>query len=103
MVTCRSCFRLVVSFFAVLTLLLACGGGGGSPTAPPAVGTASISGQVINTAAGSMGSKAPISGVTILVEGTSLSSVTDAEGRFALGGVPAGDRMLIFERGWPES
>ncbi len=102
MATWRPFFRPAVSCLAVLTLLLACGGGGGSggsPTAPPAGGTAAISGQVISTGAGSMGSRAPISGVTILVEGTSLSSVTDSEGRFALAGVPAGDQMLTFDRG----
>ncbi len=93
----------------VLTGLAACSGAGGGsgPTAPPppaAGGSASVSGQVTGvsggsgSAAGSVAAAATM-GVTVRIQGTNLSTTTDAQGRFGLGGVPAGDQVVLFETG----
>jgi hypothetical protein len=77
-------------------------GGGSNPTAPPpppaAAGSASVSGQITGVsgaAAGTVGAAGI--GVTVRIQGTSLSTATDAAGRFDLGGVPGGDQVVLFE------
>lgn len=89
----------------VLTGLGACGGEGGGtgPTAPPppAVGgSASVGGQVtgVSGGGGSAGASSAL-GVTVRIQGTGLSTTTDAQGRFGLGGVPGGDQVVLFETG----
>ena len=83
---------------SLLFLLAACGGGGGgsSPTQPPVTLPASIAGQVLDSpqAPGSLG---PVVGVTVSVEGTAVSTVTDGGGAFSLGGVPTGSQTLLFQ------
>ncbi len=103
--------------------LVACSGGGGaaSPTDPgmPTAmgGSASITGQVSVTGStgGSLtagpavtpgaGPGAPShlasadssgSGLTVRVQGTNLSTTTDASGHFSLQGVPTGNQVLLF-------
>lgn len=39
------------------------------------------------------------SGMTIRVQGTSISTKTDASGHFSLDGVPSGNQVLLFEEG----
>lgn len=41
---------------------------------------------------------APLAGVTVTVRGTTLATVTDAEGRFRLGSVPAGRHVVVLSR-----
>lgn len=85
--------------------LAACSDGGGSgPTAPPppapaAAGSASLSGQVtgVGGASASPASAASAIGVTVRIRGTDLATTTDAQGRFGLGGVPAGNQVVLFE------
>lgn len=43
-----------------------------------------------------MGTRQPIAGAAIRVDGTDLTTTTDADGRFALRGVPAGTRLLAL-------
>jgi hypothetical protein len=40
----------------------------------------------------------PLPGVTVTVRGTTLAATSDAQGRFQLGGVPAGDQVVRFSR-----
>lgn len=108
---------------AVLALaLFACSDGGSSPTepAPPgmAPGSATLTGQVTSvTGAGGdpgakdfaqhaasprsalpgLAAKGSVSGVTVRIQGTGLSTATDAAGRFSLAGVPSGDQVVLFE------
>lgn len=77
-------------------LLVACGGGGG-PTAPSLGAPASIAGQVVDASAAA-GASAPVTGVTVRIEGTAVSAVTDGQGRFSLSGVPMGDQTVSFEQ-----
>jgi iron complex outermembrane receptor protein len=42
------------------------------------------------------GSLKPISTATIIVEGTALETASDAEGRFTIGGIPAGTHHLVI-------
>jgi len=50
-----------------------------------------ISGQVLDKETG-----APISGVAIILEGTDVGTITDAEGRYSVGPAPAGVYTLSF-------
>ncbi|HHO50593.1 MAG TPA: TonB family protein [Deltaproteobacteria bacterium] len=56
------------------------------PEAPPPV---NLEGEVIE-----MATRDPIAGVTVVVDGTELSTETDADGRFELRGVPSGEIEL---------
>lgn len=40
----------------------------------------------------------PIAGTRVYVQGTDISTLTDAEGRFSLDGVPAGTHVIVAER-----
>ena len=42
----------------------------------------------------------PISGIRVAVKGTGLFTTSDAEGRYRLGGLPAGDYTLVI---WPST
>lgn len=50
-----------------------------------------ISGQVVDKATG-----APVSGAAIILEGTSIGTITDAQGRYSIGPAPAGLYTLSF-------
>ena len=104
--------RLLVAVPALALLglgLAACSDGGGStgPTAPPppppaAAGSASLGGQVTGVSGGSSAGAvgaASVPGVTVRIQGSGPSTTTDAQGRFSLGGVPAGDQVVLFETG----
>jgi hypothetical protein len=72
-------------------------GGSSSPTAPAPGAGATITGSVRGAAASSLVSAstgAAMTGVTVTVVGTSLTSSVDAAGRFALTNVPPGDVRL---------
>jgi iron complex outermembrane recepter protein len=60
------------------------------PTAAPAV-PAVISGQVRQS-----GSLKPVARATIIVEGTTLETTSDAQGRFAVANVPPGSHHIII-------
>ncbi len=55
--------------------------------------TGTITGQVLDSA-----SRQPLAGVTILVEGTRLGTVSRDDGSFTIGGVPAGSYTLRARR-----
>src|SRR5215204_3034489 len=81
------------------TLATACGGS--SPTSPDATGAtgASITGSVRSGASNALTAASTggaITGLTVTVVGTSISSGLDASGRFNLKNVPAGDLQLQF-------
>lgn len=83
---------------SLLTLLaLGCSDGGSSPSEPPPpagnAGSAVVQGQVVAVTGGSKSA----GGVTVRVEGTSLTTTTNANGNFNLPGVPAGNRVMVFE------
>jgi len=82
----------LLASWACLVLLAGCGGGG--PTAPPLEVQASIGGQVVDSANGLLG---PVTGVTVRVLSTGVSTTTDGQGRFSLAPVPMGDQTLAFE------
>src|SRR5512141_2163707 len=93
---------LTIAF--VISVIAAACGGSKSPVAPtgsdgtPGGTTAVISGSVQGSQSGltaaSFGNA--ITGLTVSVVGTSLSSGLDATGRFTLTGVPVGDVQLRF-------
>jgi hypothetical protein len=104
-------FRTSVSTFALIVVTAACGGSK-SPVAPDASqGTpgASTSATIIGSVKGATspmlgaGWGAAISGVTVSVVGTSISSGLDAAGQFRLSDVPAGDVQLKFTGGGVDS
>jgi iron complex outermembrane recepter protein len=48
-----------------------------------------------------VGTDAPLEGVRVTVDGTTLGALTDARGSFLIAGVPVGERRLTVERlGW---
>lgn len=55
--------------------------------------TGSLSGVIIEGWDGR-----PLGGVTVTVRGTTLAATTDAQGRFQLNGIPAGDHVVRFSR-----
>lgn len=61
-----------------------------APARAQAVG--SVSGRIVDE-----DSRGALAGVLVRVEGTELSALSDAAGRFLIGGVPAGDRVLLLE------
>lgn len=102
----RRCLGLTV----VAALLAGCGGGSGSPTGPSTAGpqngapsgaSATITGSVqgASSAMTAASNGAAITGVTVSVVGSSISSVVDAAGRFTLANVPAGAVMLQLTGG----
>jgi iron complex outermembrane receptor protein len=50
-----------------------------------------LSGRVVN------GGQQPLAGVSVLVQGTTLGTSTNAEGQFLLEGLPAGAHTLRFD------
>ncbi len=94
--------RFLLLGLAAAFVLSACSGGGGSPTEPepPTTesGSALVSGKVLSVSGGSgSASGASVAGLTVRVQGTTLSTVTAADGQFTLSSVPSGDRQLVFE------
>lgn len=59
------------------------------PDAPPAELPINLEGSVQE-----MGTRRPIAGAVVAVEGTELTATTDEEGRFALRGVPVGENRV---------
>ncbi|MQA89616.1 MAG: TonB-dependent receptor [Gemmatimonas sp.] len=55
-------------------------------------GTGRIQGQVIGEETGQ-----PLQGVRVYVDGTTRGDLTDPQGRFVVAGVPAGQRVVVFE------
>lgn len=64
-----------------------------SATTTLEAGTASIVGRAIKNEP----NVSDMSGITVAVPGTSVMATTDADGNFALGGVPAGSRSVIAQ------
>ncbi len=88
----------------------ACGGGSGAPIAPSTNGTtagtpagsALITGSVQGATSSALtgaSSGAALTGVTVTVAGTTISSTVDVGGRFTLTNVPAGTVQLQFSGG----
>nr|MDP2496351.1 SusC/RagA family TonB-linked outer membrane protein [Candidatus Palauibacterales bacterium] len=78
----RSGFAAVVSGLAFFLLAL-----GASPAL--AQGTGQVAGQVTNSNTGE-----PMDGAQVTVRGTQIGGLTDADGRFSLRGVPAGEQTI---------
>jgi len=96
----------LLSLAVVLVALVATGCGGSSPVtgpdeAPVVLGAAVVQGTVVGGGfAAPSGDFAALSGgggLTVTVEGTSLTTSVDEEGEFILSKVPAGTVTLIFE------
>ena len=68
-------------------------GGAVRPTAARRQGTGTITGHVID-----VGTKSPLSQVTIRVEGTSLATTADADGKYAIHGVASGTYSVVARR-----
>ena len=75
--------QVVVVALALVACLLA-------PLAVWAQGSGRVDGRVLRDDGSGMG------GVTVSVDGTSLVTLTDADGRFSIGGVPEGAHRLTF-------
>lgn len=99
----------LTSAIALALIAAACGGSSRSPVSPtgtdvsvtpgsPAGSTAMITGLVQGAPSGLVAASTghAITGLTVSVVGTSLSSGLDPTGRFALTGVPAGNVQLRF-------
>lgn len=101
--------RKFLAFVLGTALLAACGSHSGSPTSPSSSDTtspsspsaATISGTVQGGASAltSASSGAALTGVTVTVMGTSISSSVDASGRFTLVNVPPGSVQLRISGG----
>ncbi|NIR44617.1 MAG: TonB-dependent receptor [Gemmatimonadetes bacterium] len=63
------------------------------PSTARAQGTGTVAGRVLDA-----DSRAPVATAAVRVKGTVLIAFADHEGRFVLGGVPAGTRHLSLER-----
>ncbi len=59
------------------------------PNAPPALLPINLIGEVVE-----MGTRRPVEGAFVSVDGTELTTRTDADGRFELRGVPVGDTLV---------
>jgi len=68
---------------ALVTALLAC--------APPLAAQAVLTGTVRQDSTGR-----PLTGIEVMVVGTDRHTVTDASGRYVLGGLPSGRRVALF-------
>ena len=98
------------SCLVVLMIAAACGDGG--PTSPSAIGATTISGMVnvnqggvssatstdVNRAM-AVSSTTAVTGLTVTVEGTNLSTPVESSGYFQLAGVPSGTVSLQFRNG----
>lgn len=104
--------RLLGALIAAAVMTAACGGkstptspsgGTGVPAAPESTGaTATITGSVQGASLSALlgaSSGAALTGVTVAVAGTSVSSTVDAAGRFTLINVPPGDLQLQLTGG----
>lgn len=73
-----------------------------SPTSANSAGTASLSGTLVSQSGASaihtQAAHPPLAGVTVRVAGSGQSAMTDSQGHFALGSVPAGSVTLVMER-----
>jgi hypothetical protein len=78
--------RVRVSILALIAVFVAAGCPGPTPSA-------NLTGTISETRGGP-----PVIGATVLVEGTTLSAVTDGNGAFALAGVPVGTHNLLAAR-----
>jgi hypothetical protein len=76
--------RRVFGFLALLSL---------APLTAWGQGTSIIRGRITDAATG-----APLVGVQVRVEGTSIGGLTDADGSFTITGAPAGSRVLSTRR-----
>ena len=74
----------------VVFLLLALVVSGMVPATLPAQEARALAGVVVDAASGR-----PVADVQVAIEGTSLRSVTDSDGRFRIAGVPAGNARLV--------
>jgi hypothetical protein len=92
-----SALTRAISALSLSLLVTACGGGGGggsSPAEPPAPiitdpgVTSNVNGTVLDAKTGQ-----PLAGAT--VTSGSVSATTDAQGKFAMGQVPAGERVVL--------
>jgi len=94
--------RKVFALVLALAALSGCGAGSTAPTSPsnggstppPAPAGATIGGIVQESAANAtvaISAGAALTGVTVSIVGTSISSPVDASGRFTLSNVPSGD------------
>ena len=72
-----------------------------SPTSANSAGTTSLSGTLVSesspAAIRAQSGRSPLANVTVRVAGTGESSVTNAQGNFALGNVPAGNITLLLQ------
>jgi cytoskeletal protein CcmA (bactofilin family) len=104
--------RLLGALIAAAVMTAACGGkstptspteGTGVPVSPGSTGaTATITGSVQGASASALlgaSSGAALTGVTVTVAGTAVSSSVDAGGRFTLTNVPPGDVQLQLTGG----
>lgn len=65
----------------------------------PGTGDSTLKGNVASLGTQAASARAGVAGVTVSIEGTDLQAVTDANGRFTLTGVPAGQIELRFVSG----
>ncbi|GEM_PF-1317850 len=66
-------------------------------SAPDPGTAAAVSGIVLDANAAAVGRTRPIVGLTVTIAGSGLAARTDARGRFALSGLPAGPQVLAFD------
>ena len=64
-----------------------------APPAPTQPGTSALAGQALKL------NGLPLAGLHVVVEGTTVSTTTDARGQFVLNGLPAGHQVLEVEGG----
>ncbi len=83
----------LLSILLVALVLWGCGTDDDTTPTPPAP-TATIQGNVIDALDGVTTQQ--LAGITVSVQGTSLSTETDDNGDFTLAGVPVGDVVLLF-------
>ena len=75
----------------IAAIVLLCGlSAGASVAAAQQAGSGTLSGRIVDVSLGG-----PLPGAVVLVEGTVLQAVSDAEGRFQLAGVPAGEQTAV--------
>ncbi len=94
----RQVLSLVLSLGLVATV--ACSRSD-SPTSTNSLGTTSLSGTLVSESSPSairaQTGRSPLANVTVRVAGTGQSSVTNAQGNFALANVPAGNITLLLQ------
>lgn len=87
--------RVLVAGLAAMALLAGCGGGGGGGATGGGGGAqngvATLTGRIQDKSSGYY-----LGGRTVVVQGTSLVGVTDAQGQFSIAGVPVTTVTLII-------